>query len=73
MRNTLRLRQLAARGAAQPWTQVALGMACAFGALLCWTWYAVDNARFLKRNPHFTGAEWSVDGGATSGDRGLFT
>jgi drug/metabolite transporter (DMT)-like permease len=48
-----------ARGAQQPWPLVALGMLCAFGALLCWTWYAVDNARFLKRNPHFSGAEWS--------------
>ncbi|MFP5394297.1 MAG: EamA family transporter, partial [Gammaproteobacteria bacterium] len=27
------------------------GMACAVGALACWTFYAVDNARFLKRTP----------------------
>lgn len=44
---------------AQAWPMAALGMLCATGALLCWTWYAVDNARFLKRNPHFSGAEWS--------------
>lgn len=55
----------AARQAA--WTQVALGMLCAFGALLCWTWYAVDNARFLKRNPHFSGAEWSGLYGLSTG------
>jgi drug/metabolite transporter (DMT)-like permease len=51
----------------QPWTMVALGMLCAFGALLCWTWYAVDNARFLKRNPHFSGAEWSGLYGLSTG------
>jgi drug/metabolite transporter (DMT)-like permease len=48
-----------ATGNGQPWPMVALGMLCAFGALLCWTWYAVDNARFLKRNPHYSGAEWA--------------
>lgn len=36
------------------------GVACALGALLCWTWYAVDNARFLKRKPQFSSAEWSA-------------
>lgn len=56
-----------AQGAAQPWTKVALGMLCAFGALLCWTWYAVDNARFLKRNLHFSGAEWSGLYGLSTG------
>jgi|SRR5450830_167797 len=56
-----------ARGSAQPWSTVALGMLCAFGALLCWTWYAVDNARFLKRNPHFSGAEWSGLYGISTG------
>jgi drug/metabolite transporter (DMT)-like permease len=56
-----------ARGASQPWTMVALGMLCAFGALLCWTWYAVDNARFLKRNAHFSGADWSGLYGISTG------
>ncbi|MBV7537865.1 DMT family transporter [Duganella sp. sic0402] len=56
-----------ARGGQQPWSMVALGMLCAFGALLCWTWYAVDNARFLKRNPHFSGAEWSGLYGLSTG------
>ena len=37
-----------------------LGVLCAFGALLCWSWYALDNARFLKRNAHFSSAEWSA-------------
>jgi drug/metabolite transporter (DMT)-like permease len=44
-----------------------LGVLCAAGALLCWSWYAVDNARYLKRNPHFSGAEWSALYGISSG------
>jgi len=56
-----------AKAGGQPWPMVALGMACAFGALLCWTWYAVDNARFLKRNPHFSSGEWSSLYGISSG------
>jgi drug/metabolite transporter (DMT)-like permease len=51
----------------QAWGAVALGMLCAFGALLCWTWYAVDNARFLKRNPQFSGSEWSGLYGLSTG------
>ena len=45
----------------------ALGLLCAAGALLCWTWYAIDNARYLKRNPHFSSAEWSALYGLASG------
>jgi drug/metabolite transporter (DMT)-like permease len=44
-----------------------LGVACATGALVCWTWYAVDNARYLKRNPHFSSGEWSALYGLSSG------
>jgi drug/metabolite transporter (DMT)-like permease len=55
-------------GAAQAgWAPSALGMLCAFGALLCWTWYAVDNARFLKRNARFSSAEWSGLYGISTG------
>ncbi len=43
------------------------GLACATGALLCWSWYAVDNARYLKGNPHFSSAEWSALYGLASG------
>jgi drug/metabolite transporter (DMT)-like permease len=43
------------------------GVACATGALLCWTWYSVDNARYLKRNPHFSSGEWSALYGVSSG------
>ena len=43
------------------------GVGCALGALLCWSWYALDNARYLKRNPHFSSAEWSALYGMASG------
>ena len=48
-------------------SSVLLGLACAAGALLCWTWYAVDNARYLKGNPQFSGGEWSSLYGLASG------
>ena len=47
-------------------TRTVTGVLCAAGALLCWTWYAIDNARFLKRNPHFSSAEWSALYGISS-------
>lgn len=47
--------------------RTAIGLGCAAGALLCWSWYALDNARYLKRNPHFSSAEWSALYGLTSG------
>lgn len=49
------------------WTSVAAGMLCAVGALLSWTWYAVDNTRFLKRNPRFSSGDWSGLFGIASG------
>jgi drug/metabolite transporter (DMT)-like permease len=51
---------------------IALGMACAAGALLCWSWYALDNARYLKRNPHFTSGQWSALYGLATGVIALF-
>jgi drug/metabolite transporter (DMT)-like permease len=48
-------------------SSVVLGVACAAGALACWTWYALDNARYLKGNPQFSGAEWSSLYGLASG------
>ncbi|HEU4776449.1 MAG TPA: DMT family transporter, partial [Telluria sp.] len=47
--------------------RILLGIACATGALLCWSWYTIDNARFLKRNAHFSSAEWSALYGLASG------
>lgn len=46
---------------------ILLGMASAAGALLCWSWYALDNARYLKRNPHFTSTQWSALYGLATG------
>ncbi|MDQ1816054.1 DMT family transporter [Massilia sp. CCM 9210] len=58
---------LHARASGAPPGATLLGVLCAFGALLCWSWYALDNARFLKRNAHFSSAEWSALYGMASG------
>ncbi|MFM0013817.1 DMT family transporter [Paraburkholderia sediminicola] len=47
-----------------------LGLACAVGALACWTWFAVENARYLQRQTHFSGNEWSVLWGVVTGALG---
>lgn len=52
--------------------EIALGVACAAGALLCWSWYALDNARYLKRNPQFSSAQWSALYGLSTGAIALF-
>ena len=44
-----------------------IGVLCATGALLCWSWYTLDNARYLKRNPYFSSAQWSALYGISSG------
>ena len=54
-------------GNGAPLADKILGVLCAAGALLCWTWYSVDNARYLKRNPHFSSGEWSALYGLSSG------
>nr|WP_315250676.1 DMT family transporter [uncultured Duganella sp.] len=50
-----------------PLSYKLFGVLCAAGALACWTWYSVDNARYLKRNPHFSSGEWSALYGVSSG------
>lgn len=50
-----------------PLASKLLGVLCATVALTCWTWYSVDNARYLKRNPHFSSGEWSALYGVSSG------
>ncbi|WP_323118924.1 DMT family transporter [Burkholderia alba] len=47
--------------------QKLAGIACATGALASWTWYAVANARYLRRHPHFGGNEWSLLWGVVTG------
>ncbi|MYM67758.1 EamA family transporter [Pseudoduganella sp. FT55W] len=54
-------------GNGMPFNAKLLGVLCATGALACWTWYSVDNARYLKRNPHFSSGEWSSLYGISSG------
>lgn len=44
-----------------------LGVLCAACALACWTWYALDNDRFLKRHAHVSAVEWSMLYGLASG------
>ncbi|WP_348697530.1 DMT family transporter [Duganella fentianensis] len=53
--------------ASGPLAHKIIGVLCATGALLCWTWYSVDNARYLKRNPHYSSGEWSALYGVSSG------
>jgi drug/metabolite transporter (DMT)-like permease len=47
-----------------------LGLASAVGALACWTWFAVENARYLKKHHHFDGNEWSLLWGLVTGALG---
>ena len=46
---------------------VLVGILCATGALVSWTWFAVANTGYLRRNPHFDGNEWSVLLGLATG------
>lgn len=46
------------------------GLACAVGALVSWTWFAVENARYLQRQTHYSGNEWSVLWGVVTGALG---
>lgn len=48
------------------WHKIA-GVMCATGALVCWSFYAVDNARYLQRNPQYSGNEWSAMYGLSTG------
>jgi len=58
----------AASGAAvRPVWQKLAGVGCAVGALISWTLYAVDNARYLQRNPQYSGNEWSALYGLSTG------
>jgi drug/metabolite transporter (DMT)-like permease len=43
------------------------GIGCALGSLACWTWFAVENSRYLQRHTHFSGNEWSTLWGVVTG------
>lgn len=51
---------------ARPLEERLLGVACAFGALLCWTAFAAANARHLKQS-RFSSGEWSTLWGIVTG------
>ncbi|UKE46528.1 MULTISPECIES: DMT family transporter [Xanthomonas translucens group] len=38
----------------------AAGLACAVGALACWSVYSIKNARWLTRRPDISGRDWSL-------------
>ena len=58
---------LHASGSAGTIADKAVGFACAVGGLVCWSWYALDNTRYLKRVHKFSGREWSGLYGLASG------
>jgi len=41
-------------------TQLLTGAALAFGALVCWTWYPIRNARWLQRHPGLRSSTWAT-------------
>jgi len=38
--------------------RLALGTLLALGAVACWTWYPIRNARWMQRNPGSSSATW---------------
>jgi drug/metabolite transporter (DMT)-like permease len=58
------LSRLAARGAdpARLWR----GAALACGAVACWTWYPIRNARWLRRRPGLSSRAWATAQGITT-------
>ena len=54
----------------QPLGDKVLGVLCGIGALLCWSWFAIENARYLKHS-QFDSGQWSTLWGVTTGVLGL--
>lgn len=50
---------------------LASGLACAIGALVSWTIYAVGNSRWLARLDHVSAHEWSLLTGVVTGAQAL--
>lgn len=40
--------------------EYSLGLLSAFFGLLSWSWYVVENSRFLKDNPEVSSSDWST-------------
>jgi drug/metabolite transporter (DMT)-like permease len=51
--------------------EVALGLACAVGALVAWSAYAIGNARWLARNPEVSAQDGSLLTGVVTGGLAL--
>ena len=49
----------------------AAGLACASGALACWTAYSLRNARWLSQRPDISGSDWSLLTGVVTGTLAL--
>ena len=62
----INLEALFGAGVQQPLADNVLGIACGIGALVCWTWFATENARFLKCSA-FSSGEWSSLWGVVTG------
>ncbi|HBO0985743.1 TPA: DMT family transporter [Pseudomonas aeruginosa] len=58
---------LGGSGQSQPLDERVQGMVYAVLALACWSWFATDNARCLKRQTHFNSNEWSLLTGMITG------
>lgn len=43
-----------------------LGALLAIGAVACWTWYPIRNARWMRANPAFSPATWATAQGLTT-------
>lgn len=52
-------------------TQALVGLACAFGALLSWTAYAVGNSRWIARLTQVSPHDWSLLTGVVTGGLAL--
>ena len=65
----INLEALFGTGVQQPLANKVLGIACGIGALVCWTWFATENARFLKCSA-FCSGEWSSLWGVVTGALG---
>jgi len=58
------LARLAAQG--EPASRLWLGAVLALGAVACWTWYPIRNARWLRRHPRIGSGTWATVQGLTT-------
>ncbi|RPH45965.1 MAG: DMT family transporter [Burkholderiales bacterium] len=46
--------------------RLLMGTVLALGAVVCWTWYPIRNARWMRANPGFSPATWATAQGLTT-------